>query len=133
MDLMNLKPSSDTVEVTLKHPNTGDTLKNDDKSDMTITLYASHSKEHKAAMHEQTNKRLKAMQSGKKKVEFKSEELEEATLTLLSKVTADWNITYGGEKPKLTVAKAKDLYNEVFWIKDQIEEALADSLDFTKA
>lgn len=133
MDLMNLKPTSDTVEVTLVHPNTGDTLKNDDKSDMTITIYASHSKEHKAAMHEQTNKRLKTMQSGKKKVEFKSEELEEATLTLLSKVTADWNITYGGEKPKLTVAKAKDLYNEVFWIKDQIEEALADSLDFTKA
>ena len=133
MDLMNLKPTSDTVEVTLVHPNTGDTLKNDDKSDMTITLYANHSKEHKAAMHEQTNKRLKTMQSGKKKVEFKSEELEEATLTLLSKVTADWNITYGGEKPKLTVAKAKGLYNEVFWIKDQIEEALADSLDFTKA
>jgi hypothetical protein len=133
MDLMNLKPTSDTVEVTLVHPNTGDTLKNDDKSDMTITVYANHSKEHKAAMHEQTNKRLKTMQSGKKKVEFKSEELEEATLTLLSKVTADWNITYGGEKPKLTVAKAKSLYDEVFWIKDQIEEALADSLDFTKA
>ena len=132
MDLMNLKPTSDTVEVTLVHPNTGDTLKNDDKSDMTITIYASHSKEYKAAMHEQTNKRLKVMQSGKKQ-EITAQDMEEAGLTLLSKVTADWNITYGGEKPKLTVAKAKDLYNEVFWIKDQIEEALADSLDFTKA
>ena len=132
MDLMNLKPTSDTVEVKLVHPNTGDTLKNDDKTEMTITVYASHSKEHKAAMHEQTNKRLKAMQ-GNKKIDFKSEEIEEATLTLLSKVTADWNVTYGGEKPKLTVAKAKELYGEVFWIKDQIEEALADSLDFTKA
>ena len=132
MDLMNLKPSSDTVEVTLKHPNTGDTLKNDDKSDMTVTVHASHSKEYKAAMHEQTNKRLKAMQSGKKQ-EITSQDMEEAGLTLLSKITAEWNITYGGEKPKLTVAKAKDLYDEVFWIKDQIEEALAESLDFTKA
>jgi len=132
MDLMNLKPTSDTVEVKLVHPNTGDVLKNDDKTPMTITVYASHSKEHKAAMHEQTNKRLKAMQ-GNKKIDFKSEEIEEATLTLLSKVTADWNVTYGGEKPKLTVTKAKELYGEVFWIKDQIEEALADSLDFTKA
>jgi hypothetical protein len=70
---------------------------------------------------------------GSKKVDFKSEELEEATLALLSKVTASWDITYGGEKPKLTVSKAKELYNEVFWIKEQIEEALADSLDFTKA
>ena len=132
MDLINLKPTSDTVEVALVHPNTGAALKNDDKTPMTITVYASHSKEHKAVLHEQTNKRLKAMQSGKKQ-DFTAQDIEEATLTLLSKVTADWNITYGGEKPKLSVAKAKELYEEVFWIKDQIEGALADSLDFTKA
>tara|TARA_R100000951_G_scaffold16079_1_gene12678 strand:+ start:228 stop:626 length:399 start_codon:yes stop_codon:yes gene_type:complete len=132
MDLMNLKPTSETVEVALVHPNTGDTLKNDDKSDMTITVYASHSKVHKAVLHEQTNKRLKAMQAGKKQ-DFTAQDLEEATLTLLSKITEEWNITYGGEKPKLTAAKAKELYDEVFWIKDQIEGALADSLDFTKA
>jgi len=132
MDLINLKPTSDTVEVALVHPNTGAALKNDDKTPMTITVYASHSKEHKAVLHEQTNKRLKAMQSGKKQ-DFTAQDIEEATLTLLSKVTADWNITYGGEKPKLSVSKAKDIYEEVFWIKDQIEGALADSLDFTKA
>jgi len=132
MDLMNLKPTSDTVEVKLVHPNTGDQLKNDDKTDMTITVYASHSKEYKSAMHEQTNKRLKAMQ-GNKRLDFKSEEIEDATLTLLSRVTASWDITYGGEKPKLTVARARELYDQVFWIKDQIEGALADSLDFTKA
>ena len=132
MDLINLKPTSDTVEVALVHPNTGAALKNDDKTPMTITVYASHSKEHKAVLHEQTNKRLKAMQSGKKQ-DFTAQDIEEATLALLSKITADWNITYGGEKPKLSVAKAKELYEEVFWIKDQIEGALADSLDFTKA
>lgn len=132
MDLMNLKPASDTVEVTLVHPNTGATLKNDDETPMTITVYASHSKEHKAVLHEQTNKRLKAMQSGKKQ-DFTAQDIEEATLTLLSKITSEWNITYGGEKPALSVAKAKELYDEVFWIKDQIEGALADSLDFTKA
>jgi hypothetical protein len=132
MDLINLKPTSDTVEVALVHPNTGAALKNDDKTPMTITVYASHSKEHKAVLHEQTNKRLKAMQSGKKQ-DFTAQDIEEATLTLLSKITAEWNITYGGEKPKLSVAKAKELYEEVFWIKDQIEGALADSLDFTKA
>jgi esterase/lipase len=132
MDLMNLKPTSDTVEVTITHPNTGDVLKNDDKTPMTITVYASHAKEHKAVLHEQTNKRLKAMQSGKKQ-DFTAQDIEEATLTLLSKITAEWNITYGGENPKLSVAKAKEIYDEVFWIKAQVEEALADSLDFTKA
>ena len=39
MDLMDLKPTSNTVEVTLKHPNTGVVLKNEDKTDMTIVVY----------------------------------------------------------------------------------------------
>lgn len=132
MDLIDLKPVSNTVEVTLKHPNTGKNLKNDDKSPMTITLYASHSKEYKAVMHEQTNKRLKAMQKGKSQ-DITAQDMEEATLSMLSNITYSWDITYGKEKPKLSVDKAKQLYDEVFWIKDQIEEALADSLDFTKA
>jgi hypothetical protein len=132
MDLMDLKPTSNTVEVTLKHPNTGKTLKNDDKSPMTITLYASHSKEYKAVMHDQTNKRLKAMQKGKSQ-DITAQDMEEATLNMLSLITHSWDITYNKEKPKLSSDKAKQLYEEVFWIKDQIEEALADSLDFTKA
>ena len=97
MDLMDLKPTSNTVEVKLKHPNTGVVLKNDDKTDIT------------------------------------AQDMEKATLDMLSKITSEWNITYNKEQPKLSFAKARDLYDEVFWIKDQIEEALADSLDFTKA
>ena len=132
MDLMNLKPTSDTVEVKLVHPNTGDTLKNDDKTDMTITVHASHSKEYKTALHEQTNKRLKSMQNGKNQ-DITAQDMEQSTLEVLSKITCSWNITYDKKSPKLSVSKAKDLYDEVFWIKDQIEEAIANSLDFTKA
>ena len=79
MDLMDLKPTSNTVEVKLKHPNTGVVLKNDDKTDMTIVVYASHSKEYKELMHEQTNKRLKDMQSNKRQ-DITAQEMEEATL-----------------------------------------------------
>ncbi len=43
------------------------------------------------------------------------------------------DITYNSEKPKLTVAKAKEVYSDIFWLRDQIEEALTESLDFTKA
>jgi hypothetical protein len=132
MDLMDLKPTSDTVDVLLKHPTTFEPLTNEDGSNMVITVYAPHSKDYKSAMHEQTNKRLKQSQA-KKKVDFTSEDLEESTLSLLANVTKSWKITYGGVKPQLTVPKAKEVYAEVFWIKDQIEEAVADSLDFTKA
>lgn len=132
MDLLDLTPKSDEIVVTIKHPATGEVLKNEDKSDMTITIYAPHSKEYKKVIHEMTNKRLKKMQA-KGKNEITAEELEEATLETLSKTTKEWNITYGGEVPKLSVAKAKEIYDSVFWIKAQIEEAIESSLDFMRA
>jgi len=132
MDLLDLTPKSDEIVVTIKHPATGEVLKNEDKSDMTITIHAPHSKEYKKVIHEVTNKRLKKMQQ-KGKNEITAEEIEEATLDTLSKTTKEWNITYGGEVPKLTVAKAKEIYDSVFWIKAQIEEAIESSLDFMKA
>ena len=133
MDLLDLTPKSDEIVVFIKHPNTGEPLKNDNESEMTITIYAPHSKEYKKVLHEQTNKRLKKMQSKEGDKDITAEEIEEATLEALAKTTKEWNITYGGEMPKLTVAKAKEVYETVFWIRSQIEGAIEDSLDFMKA
>lgn len=132
MDLKDLTPKSDEIVIEIKHPATNAVLQNDDNTPMTITVFAPHSKEYKKVLHEQTNKRLKQMQS-KKQQDITAEDLEEASLEALAKTTKDWNITYGGEQPKLTVDKAKQVYDEVFWIKAQIEAAVADSLDFMKA
>ena len=131
MDLKDLTPNLDDVIVTIKHPTTGDVLKNDDGTDMTITVLAPHSKEYKKAQHEQISKRLKKAQKSKSQ-DVDYSDIEEATLELLAKVTKAWDITFGGEKPELTVAKAKSIYDEVFWIKNQIEEEVSDSLDFMK-
>ena len=132
MDLLDLTPKTDLIVVTVKHPTTGEILKNNDNSDMTITLYAPYSKEYKKVLHEVTNKRLKKMQQ-RGKNEITAEEIEEATLDTLAKTTKEWNITFGGEVPKLSVAKAKEIYDSVFWIKSQIEVATEASLDFMKA
>jgi hypothetical protein len=131
MDLLDLTPKEDTIEVVLKHPNTEEVLLNEDKSPMTIELHATHSKAYKAAVHIQTNKQLKKVKGkGNKDFALTAEDLEESSLDILVKATKSWNITYGGEKPKLT--KAPEIYEKVFWIKDQIEEVLNSSLDFTK-
>jgi len=130
MDLSDLTPTTDTVEVKLLHPNTQEVLKNDDKTPMVITMYAPHSKAYKSAMHEQTNKQIKKSRGGKKDFDITAEEIEQSSLDVLAKATKEWNITYKGEVPD--VKKAKEVYEEVFWIKDQIEEALKTSLDFTK-
>ena len=132
MDLKNLTPTSDTVEVEILHPTTLEPLLNDNSKPMVITMYAPHSKEYKAAVHEQTNKRLKQAQS-KKKVDLTAEDIEDATLDLFAKTTKSWNITYDGEEPNFSVSKAKEIYSEVFWIRDQIDEAVSNSLNFKKA
>lgn len=129
MDLKDLTPKSDTIEVEIKHPITGEALKNDDDTPMTITLHATHSKDYKSVMHEQTNRRLKAA-SATGRVDITSEELEENTLEVLAKATKSWNLTFGGEKPELTVDAAKKLYTEVFWIKDQLDEGISNSMGF---
>mgnify|MGYP003642873999 FL=1 len=131
MDLKDLTPSLNDLVVEIKHPATGDVLKNDDGTSMTITILAPHSKEYKKAQNEQINKRLKKAHKSKSQ-EVDYSDIEEATLEVLSKTTKSWDITYGGEKPKLTAARAKDLYEEVFWIRSQLEEVVTDAMDFTK-
>jgi membrane-associated HD superfamily phosphohydrolase len=131
MDLKDLTPSSETTEVTIVHPATLEMLVNNDKSPMTITMHSPHSKAYKSAIYEQTDKRLKKAQ-GKKSLEITAEELEDAAIELLAKTTKDWNITFDGEQPNFTVSKAKSIYSEVFWLREQIEEALNNSLDFMK-
>lgn len=133
MDLANLTPKSDTIEVILVHPNTFEPLLNDDTdTEMSITVYAPHSKEYKACLHEQTDKRLKQVQKTRKN-QVTAADLEQASIDLLAQVTKEWDITFNGECPKLTVTKAKEIYSAAFWVKQQLEEAINDTLDFTAA
>jgi hypothetical protein len=129
MDLKDFAPKSDEVEVIVKHPVNGEPLTNKDGSDMVIVLHAPHSKVYKEAMYEQTNKRLKSAQSSGD-MSLTAQDLEEDVLGLMSKATKSWNITYDNKQPKLTVAKAKAIYEELFWLRPQIEEALNSSQAF---
>lgn len=130
MDLKDFAPKSDEVEVVVKHPKNGEPLTNKDGSNMVIVLHAPHSKAYKEAMYEQTNKRLKVAQSSGD-MNLTAQDLEEASLELLSKATKSWKITYDDKQPKLTAAKAKAIYEELFWLKPQLEEALNNSQAFT--
>ncbi len=133
MDLINLKPTSETVEVLLVHPSSLESLTNADGSEMSITVYAPHTKEYKAVAHEHTNRRISKASKKRGTSSFSAEDLEKEVIDLLSRTTKSWDITYSGKKPKMTVELCKEVYTELFWIKDQIDEAVSDSIDFTKA
>lgn len=130
MDLKDFTPKTDEVEVTVKHPVNGEPLTNEDGSNMVIVLHAPHSKVYKEAMYEQTNKRLKAAQAANGNMNLDAKDLDRASLELLARATKSWDITYEGKKLKLTAAKAEVIYEELFWLKPQLEEALNKSQAF---
>lgn len=127
MDLLDLTPTSNTVEINLVHPNTGAPLMNDDGSSMWVEVYAMHSPEYKKVNHAKINERLN---SKNKEVDYA--DIEDATIDILASVTKAWNITYRKECPKPTLKNAREVYEKVFWIREQIDSGLNNSLDFTK-
>lgn len=133
MDLKDLTPKTDTIEVTIVHPFEDKVLKNEDDSDMTITLYTEYSKQYKAELHRQTNIKLKRMQKNGGKVDMTAEQIEESAYEMMAAITKEWNITYEGKLLPLTLENAKMVYTELFWLREQLEAAMADAKDFTKA
>lgn len=133
MDLKSLAPKTDIVEVTIKHPTTEEVLKNEDGSEMVITLYAPHSTVYKDYRFEVTNEKLVDYQKKGKDFQIDAREIETDGINLLAAVTKSWNITYDGKQPKVTEKLARKVYDELFWIRPQLEEGLANSLDFTVA
>lgn len=128
MDLRELTPKTDEIKVDLVHPGTGEPLLNDDDTQMYITVWAPHSKQAKAAMYAQANERMK-----RKEEKFSAEKLEESALTYLAAITKDWSITYDGSQPKVSESKAKEIYDSLFWVKDQVEAGVNSFEVFTKA
>ena len=130
-DLFALIPTDDTISIVVKHPITDEPLVKDDGKEMTITVYAPHSGQYKAVLHEQTNKRIQKASKGKR-VTFTAEELENVTLELLAKTTKDWNIQLNGKSPKFSVTEAVDLYSKLSWLKQQVLDAQEDYSAFLK-
>ena len=126
MDLSKTIPTKDTIVVELEF--NGEVLKNDDDTPMTIEVYLPHSKEYRKARHDQADTLIE-----KKTERLKSAEAEELGVEFLAKTTKAWNITFDGKKPKLTVAKAKEIYSTVLWVGDLILEKVEESKGFTKA
>lgn len=131
MDLKDLKPTKNTIEVTLVHPLNGEVLTNKDDSPMTISLYAPYSREYKEVMYERADERIKQAKSKGKDQEFTAKDVDESSIDILARTTASWSITYDGKKPRLTVEKAREIYTELFWIRPQIDKAIDEDKVFT--
>lgn len=126
MDLKELKPNSETITVELVHPTTEEPLLFEDGTPFSITVYAQHTREFKESQQKNVDLFQK---KGKKKLTIM--ELEDSITDHLARITCDWNIQYENKKPKLTYQTAREIYNELFWVKVQIQQELEDAEVFT--
>lgn len=131
MDLLDFTPKTDDLVVELKVNDK--LLTNPDGSTMTITVMSPFSKEAKALQHSMTDERIRLMKKKKKDDgNLTAAEVEEMNLEGLVRSTKAWNITWGGAQPEFTKELAKEVYEKAFWIKELIDAARAETLDFMK-
>ena len=72
---------------------------------------------------------MKAQRTGGK-LNLTAEELEASALDLLVKCVDGWKITLGGDKPKCTEAKVREVFETLPWVREQVDSALGDAQAF---
>ena len=130
MGLKAIGSVKDTTDVEILHPATGEVLLNDDGTPMTITVHGPYSSTYKAVSHAQQNKRLMKAQRTGGKLNLSAEEIEASSLELLVKCTAGWNITLEDKPEDFSQDKAREVYKEYPWVRDQIDAVFGDTRAF---
>ncbi|MAO65047.1 MAG: hypothetical protein CL666_08605 [Balneola sp.] len=132
MDLSNLSvdPENQTAVLTVLHPTTHAPLTDEDGNEVTITI---HGPDSKAQTELQRKFRNKALKDGvkRKNMSISSEQLEARALDMDVAATADWqNIGLDGKELECTPENVKMVYTKLPWIREQVEEFMADRANF---
>lgn len=128
--LLSIAKTKDTTDVVLYHPQTGDVLLNADGSQMTITIHGPYSERYKKVTHEQQNRRLLKAQRSGGRMNLTAEELEASALEVLVECTETWNLTLTDKLEKFDKAKVREVYTTLPWVKNQVDDAFADTRAF---
>jgi hypothetical protein len=127
MDLSTLTPA-DAVEITLRHPGTGVDLVTDKGEPVTISIHGMDSAVFQAHQKALINKRL---QRQTRKATFTAEQIEEESIGTLAACISGWqNIDFDGKPLEFSRANAKALLNKLRWVREQLDEAVADRANF---
>ena len=129
MDLKNLSYSKNSQPCYLKHPVTGDVLKNDDGKPFTLFLLGTESQPYKLAARELLNKSMEAQGlKQKSKTDF---DIEAFAMNKLTSCTEGWeNIVFDGQDYPFTPSNCQRLYNDFSWIQSQALAFIENSENF---
>ena len=130
-DLNSLKPvmADDGATLTIVHPETEEVIEG-----MTITLLGQDSKVYRKMQMAKQQAALNRISKGKKAVDFDAEKLAEDSIDDLVKLTVEWSgFMLDGKELDCTPDNIRNVYSEWAWIKEQVQEFVADRANFFRA
>jgi len=126
LSLDSLSSADTSVFMPLVHPKTGEVILTPDGGEMGITLYGKDSDIYRKAQRDITNRRL----SKKTNATLTAERLEAEANEVLARCTTKWNIVYEGEAIECNFSNAKKVYTSLPWVKEQVDEFVAERGNF---
>jgi hypothetical protein len=130
-DLNSLKPvrADDGAVLEVVHPESEEVIPG-----MTITLLGQDSKVYRKIQLAKQQAALNRIAKGKKAVDLDAEKLAEDSIDDLVQLTTGWSgFTLDGVTLECTPDNVRKVYSEWAWIKEQVQEFVADRSNFFRA
>lgn len=126
----SVDPDNQTSKMVLLHPITNAPLADDDGNEASIMLHGPDSTAQKEVKRKFQNKAIKDGVK-RKSLNISTEQIEAQAIALDVAATAGWkNISIEGEEFEYSPENAKILYRDYPWIREQVEEFIADRSNF---
>lgn len=128
-DLGNMVPADESVGefLHLLHPGTGEPIYDETGEPVGINLLGKDSKEYRSSQRAISNRRL----NRKGNAAITAERIEAEANEVLAKCTKSWKgIVLNGESLECNFNNAKNLYATVPWVKEQVDEFVAERANF---
>lgn len=126
MDLETLdtaKGANDGATLDLKHPTTGEPI------GASINLLGADSDAYKQKTIELQRRHMERLRRNSK-YRRSPEEMDADATELLAAVTTGWDLEVGGQRPAFSVATAVSIYARFKWIREQVDEFVAERGNF---
>jgi hypothetical protein len=130
-DLNSLKPvkADDGATLQIVHPESEEVI-----DGMTITLLGQDSKVYRKIQLAKQQAALNRIAKGKKAIDLDAEKLAEDSIDDLVQLTTGWTgFVLDGSPLECTPENIRTVYGEWAWIKEQVQEFVADRSNFFRA
>lgn len=123
MDLNDLKPKTNISTLELKHPTTGEVLKDNDGKPFTVDVLLRHTKEYRDLGYEMADKRAARQMKAKKAdtIEKTADAMADID-EMIAKSVKGYYLVEKGEAVHFNLANTKRILEDYPWIREQVLE-----------